>query len=453
MTALASGSPAPRSSSGGVGGSEANDLMTHLPILLKPDPTRVVIRPFMPADDEAEFANPQATRAQRIADRVLGLGEAEAAEELRGIMSGLSQHHRDVGRVLLRRYHDVNGLSIAAASISPDQTHLIGAYFSEEYAFEAAALFNPSIVPAPDQAGAPAGALRFVLSLRGVGEGQVSSITFRTGLLLADGSVTIDEPSAQAVSPRIEFVPGGATDDPGVRLFCDESRDLSETVIFPVTDHQRHGIEDLRLVRFVDDDGNVSYLGTYTAFSGDDIREELLLTTDFKTIDLSALRGAATRNKDMALFPRKIAGRYAMLGRQDHENIWLQTSTDLYKWEGGAKIVSPRWPWEFVQMGACGSPIEIDEGWLVITHGVGAVRNYCIGACLLDRDDPSKLLARVTLPLIRPSEAERYGYVPNVVYSCGALLHGRTLLLPYALADNVTSFATVPLDRLMATMK
>jgi len=447
MTALASGLI-----SSGATVSSPDALVSHLPVLLKPDPARVVIRPFMPAEGEPEFANAACTRAQRIASRVLALSEADTTDELHGIRDSLSQHHRDVDSVLLRRYHDINGLSIAAASVSSDQAHLIGAYFSEEYAFEAAALFNPSIVPAPDQAGVPSGGLRFVLSLRGVGEGHVSSITFRTGLCLADGSVQVDAPSAQAVSPRIKMIPGGAPDDPGVRLFCDESRDLSETVIFPITDHQRHGIEDLRLVRFVDDDGNVTFLGTYTAFSGSAIREELLRTTDFKTIDLSALHGASTRNKDMALFPRKIDGRYTMLGRQDHENIWLLTSTDLYDWEGGAKILTPRWPWEFVQMGNCGSPMEIDEGWLVITHGVGAVRNYCIGACLLNRDDPSKVLSRVTAPLIRPSEAERYGYVPNVVYSCGALLHGRTLLLPYAIADNATSFATVQLDRLLAAM-
>jgi predicted GH43/DUF377 family glycosyl hydrolase len=270
--------------------------------------------------------------------------------------------------------------------------------------------------------------------------------------LHADGSVVIDEPSQRAVSPRIKPIPGGAPDDPGVRLFCEDCHDLSETVIFPITDHQRHGIEDLRLVRFVDDDGNATYLGTYTAFSGSDIREELLRTTDFQTIDLTALTGSAAQAKGMALFPRKIAGRYAMLGRQDHENIWLLTSNDLYHWEGGARLLSPQWPWEFVQMGNCGSPIEIDEGWLVLTHGVGAVRNYCIGACLLDKTDPGKVLARVTLPLIRPGATERYGYVPNVVYSCGALVHGRLLLLPYAIADNVTTFATVPLDALLAAM-
>ena len=427
-------------------------IVSHFPILLRPDPARVVIRPFVPAQDEADFATAGCTRAQRIADRVLALDPADVAEELRGIVASLGEHHRDVGRVLLRRFHEVNGLSIAAASASADQAHLIGAYFSEEYAFEAVALFNPSIVPAPDQSAAPAGALRFILSLRGVGEGHISSITFRTGLLLADDSVIVDAPSKRAVSPRIKTIPGGAPDDPGVRLFCDESHDLSETVIFPVTAYQRHGIEDLRLVRFVDDDGNATYLGTYTAFSGDDLREELVRTTDFETIDLTALGGSAARAKGMALFPRKIAGRYAMLGRQDHENIWLLTSNDLYRWDGGAKLLKPRWPWEFIQIGNCGSPIEIDEGWLIITHGVGAVRNYCIGACLLDKDDPSRVLARVTSPLIRPSAAQRFGYVPNVVYSCGSLVHGRKLLLPYAIADDVTAFATVGLDSLIAAM-
>jgi predicted GH43/DUF377 family glycosyl hydrolase len=429
-----------------------DDIVSHLALLLKPDATRVVIRPFVPSEDEPEFATAGCTRAQRIADRILALDPAAGAEELGGIVAGLSDHHRDVEQVLLRRFHAINGLTIAAAAVSDNQAHLIGAYFSEEYAFEAAALFNPSIAPAPDQTGVPTGALRFILALRGVGEGHVSSITFRTGMVLADNSITVDAPSERAVSPRIKLIPGGAPDDPGVRLFCEDSHDLSETVIFPVTACQRHGIEDLRLVRFIDDDGNATFLGTYTAFSGSDSREELLRTVDFKTIDLTALGGSVARTKGMALFPRKIGGRYAMLGRQDHENIWLVMSDDLYRWDGGAKLVEPRWPWEFVQMGNCGSPIEIDEGWLVITHGVGAVRNYCIGACLLDKSDPAKVLARVTMPLIRPDAAERYGYVPNVVYSCGALVHGRILLLPYAIADNVTTFATVQLDALLAAM-
>jgi predicted GH43/DUF377 family glycosyl hydrolase len=430
----------------------AEELVTHSRVLLQPDPTRVVIRPFTPADDAVEVTATGGTRAQRIADRILALDSNDIAEELHSVLAKMSEHHRDVKNVLLRRFHDINGLSIAPAAVSSDQAHLIGAYFSEEYSFEAAALFNPSIVPDPDQMGVPDGALRFIMSLRGVGEGHISSITFRTGVLNADGSIVVDSPSELAMSPCIEMIPGGAPDDPGVRLTCEDRHDLSEIVIFPVTFHQRHGIEDLRLVRFVDDDGHVTFLGTYTAFSGDSLREELLRTTDFRTFDLTALGGSGARAKGMALFPRKIAGRYAMLGRQDHENIWLLTSDNLYRWDGGAKLVTPRWPWEFIQMGNCGSPIEIDEGWLVITHGVGSVRTYCIGACLLDKDDPSKVLTRITFPLIQPSEAQRYGYVPNVVYSCGALVHGRMLLLPYAIADNATTFATVGLDSLIAAM-
>ncbi len=424
-------------------------IIDHIPVVLRPDPARVVIRPFVPADDPAPRDRP---RAQRIADRVRALTKPELTEELVRVTAGLSERHSDVEAVLLRRYHEVNGLLIDACTIDREQSLLIGAYFSEEYAFEGAALLNPSIVIHPDQSGVAKGDMRFVLSLRGVGEGHVSSVTFRTGTCSADGTIVLDTPGLQAVAPRIELIPGGAPDDPGVRLSCDGANDLSQTVIFPVTERQRHGIEDLRLVRFADDDGNITYFGTYTAFSGAAIRQEILRTTDFRTFELTALRGKAAVGKGMALFPRRIDGRYAMLGRQDHENISLLTSSDLYDWQDGAVIVSPRWPWEYVQIGNCGSPIEIDEGWLVITHGVGTVRNYCIGACLLDRDDPSKLLARTTQPLIRPSPEERYGYVPNIAYTCGAMVHGRTLILPYALADSFTTFATVPLDRLLAAM-
>ena len=429
-----------------------NDLLTRLPITLRPDPSRVVIRPFMPADDQAPFISPSLSRAQRIANRVLDLDPPDVRRALAHFTDSLEKHHRDVPKVLLRRFHEVNGLVIDPGSIDADQSLLVGAYFSEEYSFEAAALFNPSIVPHPDQAGVPEGALRFLLSLRGVGEGNISSVTFRTGLW-SRGALTIDPPSIRAISPRIKLIPGGEPDDPGVRLFCEDARDPSEIVIFPVTPVQRHGIEDLRLVRFVDDDGNATYLGTYTAFSGGGIRQEILSTTNFATIDLTALRGPGTDNKGMALFPRKIGGRYAMLGRQDHENIWLQMSDDLYNWNAGVKIVAPLHPWEFVQVGNCGSPIEIDEGWLVITHGVGAVRNYCLGACLLDKDDPSKLLGRLSEPLIRPDPEDHDGYVPNVLYSCGSMVHERTLLLPYAIADSFTTFASVALDRLLAAMK
>ena len=420
--------------------------------MLRPDPRRVVIRPFEPDDEAAGLVVTPPSRAQRIADRVVSLSHDDLKLELQRVTVSLAGRYNDIEGIFMRRFHAVNGLVIDHCALQDDQALLIGAYFSEEYAFEAAALLNPSLVAHPDQTGVPDGGIRFILSLRGVGEGHISSVTFRTGIYAANGSIALDPVSPQAITPRIEYIPGGASDDPGVRLFCEESKDLSEVVIFPITSRQRHGIEDVRLVRFTDEDGHVTYYGTYTAFSGQDARQELLRTTDFATFELNALHGPATANKGMALFPRKINGKYATLGRQDHENIWLCLSDDLYQWNEAVRVVAPRWPWEFVQIGNGGSPIEIDEGWLVITHGVGAVRNYCLGACLLDKADPAKLLARTTYPLLRPAAEERFGYVPNVTYTCGAMLVGRTLLLPYALADSFTKFAAIPIDKLLAAM-
>lgn len=422
-------------------------IVVRSPLRIMPDPTRVVIRPFAPVDPASA-----SYRADRISQRVFALSPSELEEELRRTVTSLTARHGDVEELLLRRFDEVNGPIISRCSPTEDQARLIGAYFSEEYAFEAGALLNPSIVAHPDQSGVSGGDVRFILSLRGVGEGEVSSITFRTGIWHADGGLTLDPASRTALSPRIEMRPGPTTEFPDVRLHCEGGRDLSEIVIFPITPAQRHGIEDLRLVRFVGDSGEVSYIGSYVAFSGIGIRQEMLATTDFRTFDLSPLRGDAAENKGLALFPRKIGGRYAALSRKDHENIWFVQSEDLHDWRDGTKTVTPRWPWEFVQIGTCGAPIELDEGWLVITHGVGPVRNYCLGACLLDKADPSLILARSAKPFLRPSGAQRDGFVPNVIYSCGALLRERTLLLPYAVADNFTAFATIDIDRLIGEM-
>lgn len=420
-------------------------------LLLRPEPARVVLRPFVPAENGGtpSLGHP---RVERVLDRVLSLGETELADELGRVLSSLADRHRDVEQVLRRRYYDIVEPHAGSRAINPERMLLAGAYFTEEYSFEAAALFNPSVVAHPDQTGVPEGSMRIILSLRGVGEGHISSIIFRTGMFSADGTLTIDAPSRWAASPQIETIPGGAPDDPGVRLFFG-CADVSELVLFPVTYRQRHGIEDLRLTRFVEDDGHATYLGTYTAFSGESVRQELLRTRDFVSFDLNALGGALSATKGMALFPRRIDGHYAMLGRHDHENIWLLKSTHLYEWEAGEVIVTPRWPWEFVQIGICSPPIEIDEGWLFITHGVGPIRNYCLGACLLDKRDPSKLLARSVEPLVRPSPDSRDGYVPNIAYSCGALVLGRTLLLPYGIADTFTAFAIRPIDDLLKSMR
>jgi len=426
----------------------APDLMTHSDVILRPDPSRTVIRPFSPEDPSA-FVVKDHPRAQRIADRVLSMDAGWLADVQALLLDTMEERHRGAESLFLRRAEEMSPL-IGRGQLTHKQMLLIGAYFSEEYSFEAAALFNPSIVPHPNQDGVPEGGLRFILSLRGIGEGHVSSVTFRTGMWHADGSIVVDPPSPEGVPPRIEQ--GGENDDI-VHLICEDSREVSETVIFPILPSQRQGVEDMRLVRFVEDDGSVHYYGTYTAFSGADVRSELLHAKDFRRFEMHKLRGDATGNKGMALFPRRIDGRYRMIGRQDNESLWLLSSDDLHVWNGGEKIVSPKWPWEFVQMGNCGSPIEIDEGWLVMTHGVGLMRAYCMGAVLLDKQDPSKLLARVRRPLITPSPKVRGGYVPNVVYSCGSLLRGRELLVPYGVADQFATFASVSVDAVLGAME
>ena len=429
---------------------DGQPILDHHDLTLRPDPARTVVRPF-DLEYPGRFRVDGHSRAQAIVDRILTLDDAALAAELAIITDSLDARHRDVDAMLLRRYEEIAGTLTDIPSARDGQRRLIGAYFSEEYSYESAALFNPSTVLAPDQSDAPEGGVRFVLSLRGIGEGHVSSVAFRTGSWVPGQALSVDDPSPVAVPPIIEgsSVEAGAA----VKLHCGGSLQISETVLFPMLPSQRQGIEDVRLVLFTEDDGSTTYHGTYTAFSGADARPELLSGSDFKAFEMRALSGDAAGAKGMALFPRRIGGRYVMLGRQDSESIWLHTSDDILTWNGGGKVVSPRYPWEFVQMGNCGSPIEVDEGWLVFTHGVGTVRNYCVGACLLDKDDPSKLLARTPEPILTPSPMERDGYVPNVVYSCGALAVGRDILLPYGVADSFTAFATTTVDRLLAAME
>ncbi|MFN0193582.1 MAG: glycoside hydrolase family 130 protein, partial [Aestuariivirga sp.] len=333
-------------------------------------------------------------------------------------------------------------------TFTPIQRQLVGAYFLNEYSFEAAALFNPSIVAHPDQSAA--GGTRFILSLRAVGEGHISSLTFRSGTIGKDGALSIDPTVRLASSPRIASRIQTAYGDE-MELVFDATEDISERIIFPVTESQANGIEDARFVLF-EDQGERIYYATYTAYSGKGIRSELLETRDFLTFRMLPLGGAAARNKGMALFPRKIGGRYATIARQDNENLYLIYSEDLRTWENGQIILRPRYPWEFFQIGNCGSPIELDEGWLLFTHGVGPVRRYSVGAVLLDKDDPSKVIARTSEPLLRPEPSEREGYVPNVVYTCGALRYNHSILLPYAVSDTYTCFAWIGIGALLAAM-
>jgi len=385
--------------------------------------------------------------------------------------------------------------------------------FMHEYSPESTALFNPSIVLHPDQSGLQKGELRFILSLRATGEGHISSITFRAGVFSAQNTITITPPVPFIMEPELnlnavydkalfsrELLEVNARNDFSHRVLnqlqqsfvlddlyriieaerrnsdSNPATDLaarvilrlaesnyevsfssvsqiSQRVIFPSTVSQRNGIEDARFVRFANEDGTFTYYATYTAYDGRTTLPQLLETSDFVHFKLSTLNGTAVENKGMALFPRKINGDYVMLSRQDDENILIMFSDNLHFWENARLLLSPSQPWEFFKIGNCGSPIETEEGWLVLSHGVGAMRKYCIGAFLLDLNDPSRVTGRLREPLLSPNESEREGYVPNVVYSCGALLSGRELLIPYAMSDFATTFATVSLDELLLAME
>lgn len=420
-------------------------------LYLRPDPARVVVRPFKPATEPRDLNPTDKARANHIVDRVLALDPATAASQLADVLENFQGRHRNLLETFEARADEMEGAFDTHASFSKMQRRLVGAYFLHEYSFEASALFNPSIVSHPDQSGAPEGGRRFILSLRAVGEGHVSSLTFRSGSIAPGGSVTVDPTARLASVPKVRSRVTGPDGDT-VEVSFSPDEDISERVIFPITDSQSNGIEDARFVEFADG-GRKTFYATYTAYSGKAIRSELIETADFISFRLSPLRGAAARNKGMALFPRRFDGKYAMIGRQDNENLYLIYSDDLYSWDGGVAFLKPRFPWEFVQIGNCGSPIELDEGWLLLTHGVGPIRKYSIGAVLLDKDDPSKVLARSREPLVRPEPSEREGYVPNVVYTCGAMRHNDLVILPYAVSDTFSNFATIKIAALLRSME
>lgn len=473
--------------------------------ILRPDQSRVLLRPFNPGG---------ADRMRGVIGRVLAIPEARASGLLEEIATNFSQRHDDISGRFLERFEQIRGMLPAGARPSAARKRLIGSYFLAEYSLESAALFNPSIVPHPDQSDAPSGGLRFILSLRATGEGHVSSLTFRAGTIHPDNRIEIDTPTGFLTEPRQipnpvyekglfarKLAELGLTREVSRRItdrlpdsFALENlrvavreelshsqesitsqdraeaqsiltlalsnyevrfrpgQQLSQRILFPASPSQSNGIEDARFVRFENDDGARIHYATFTAYDGRVIMPELVETTDFLHFRFLTLNGPAVQNKGMALFPRKIAGRYAMLSRQDNENISLMFSENVHFWNERELLLQPAYPWELVQIGNCGSPIETDAGWLVLSHGVGPLRSYSIAAFLLDRDDPSKIIGRMQQPLIRPNASEREGYVPNVVYTCGALLHKGTLIIPYALADHATGFATVPLSEVLAAM-
>jgi len=421
-------------------------LFNRQALYLSPDPSRVVVRPFRPALEPRDFNPIDKTRANHIVDRILALGDDDVEALLSATLANFDGRHRNLLAIFEHRAQEMEGAFSSHPGFSEERRQLIGAYFLHEYSFEAAALFNPSIIPHPDQSNVPAGALRFILSLRAVGEGHISSLTFRSGIIAPDGTVSIDPPARLAVVPKVHARVGDRLD-----LGFELEGDITERVIFPVTEMQANGIEDARFVAF-EHEGKTTYYATYTAYSGREVRSELLATDDFLSFHMAPLKGPAARNKGMALFPRKIGGRYAMLARHDNENLYLLYSDDLMEWGLGTPVLKPEYPWEFVQIGNCGSPIELDEGWLVFTHGVGPIRRYAIGAALLDKDDPSRVIGRSREPLVQPETEEREGYVPNVVYSCGALKHGDRIILPYAISDSFSTFATIDTRRLLDLM-
>lgn len=421
--------------------------ITTLPIRLTADPARVVIRPLHISPGGPAKPN----RTRRIVDAVLALSDAECDEENALVDHDFDGRHWQTQGIYLERFrHVAEELGLNPSKISAAKQELIGASFCHEYSYAAAAIMNPSIVPHPDQTGLAPGDVRFVLSLRTVGEGHISSIAFREGILYANGTMSL------LVQPPFAMAVNGITqqeiDENDVRVARHENASLSGSVIFPFTRQQRNGLEDLRLVRFAEPGESPIYYGTYTAYSGADIASELLSTRDFRAFRLQPMRGRAAASKGMALFPRRIGGRYAVIGRQDNENLYFLESDDLLRWGDGARIMEPRFAWERIQIGNCGPPVELEEGWLLLTHGVGAMRQYSIGAALLDKADPRKVLARTPLPLLRPSDESREGYVPNVVYTCGALATNGFLFMPYGVADSSVAFCTIPLKGLLESM-
>ncbi|MBX9815859.1 MAG: glycoside hydrolase family 130 protein [Sphingomonas sp.] len=393
------------------------------------------------------------SRTERLVREVRAMSAERARCELDLVLTDFEARHWQTRRIFMTRYHEIAAqLQLDDATIDDEHRQLIGAYFCHEYSYAAAALMNPSAVPHPDQSGMPEGSLRIAMSMRAVGEGHISSIAFREGIITADHELMLaPEPpfatATDAIGADDRLLPSGP-----VTVHRHRDSTLSGTVIFPMTTAQAKGLEDLRLVRFDHGDGDHEWLGTYTAYNGSAIQSELLRTRDFRRFDLVPLSGSAARNKGMALFPRRIDGRYWMIGRQDGENLFLIASDTLTHWEEGEKLLTPRYSWELVQIGNCGAPIELDEGWLLLTHGVGAMRKYSIGAVLLDKDDPARVIGRTRAPVLAAADQDREGYVPNVVYSCGGLRHGDCLFLPYGVADSSIAFAFVRIPDLLAAM-
>jgi len=472
-----------------------------------PDSKRVITRFYMPGGDG---------RGEFIIKKVMSLSEDEVKTVFTGVLRDFTHRHRNITKVFKKHFnniaHIIEDLKIAPDSLSRERRLLIGSYFSHEYSIESAAFFNPSVVEDPDQANLEDGEKRIIVSFRATGEGHISSIVFRSGIINKNNELRFKPVNPFVEQPEVIIVPQyekihflikleemdihkdivdlvmsrlgdrftyselqGSIHEcvKDVKLSYSKKNVLqsiiwlaranyeitfslntaiSERVIFPVSDSEKNGIEDARFVKFIYDDGRVIYYSTFTAYNGFAILPKILETEDFYHFKVSPVHGKCAQNKGMALFPKKINGKYAMISRIDGFCNYIMYSDDIHEWQQAQRIEEPEYPWEFVQVGNCGSPIETEKGWLLVTHGVGPMRKYCLGISLLDLNNPARVICQLSEPLLVPNDEEREGYVPNVVYSCGAIIHNNELIIPYAMSDSVSSFVSVSLDVLFAKM-
>jgi len=472
-------------------------------LIIYPDKNRVIARFF--------FNNEK--RAKDLINRIIEMPESSCKSLMNNVLREFSKRHRSITNVFIRNFNKVKHIAneiVDINGLSEWRKLLIGAYFTMEYSIESAALFNPSIIEDPDQEGLEQGETRVIISLRATGEGHISSLVFRRAIIDKHNNIILQEPGAYVSEAEVikdyeynknNFIEKLKTmnympelhnlvldqlkdnftydeifqavknvkeinnyllleqkiaieeilwlADSHYELKFSLDSDISERVIFPLSKFEKNGIEDARFVKFVDENNETTYYATYTAYDGYNIMPKIIETKDFYNFKISPLHGKYAIDKNLALFPRKINGKYAMISRIDGVNNYIMFSDNLYVWDNVELLEQPEYPWELVQIGNCGSPIETDRGWLLLTHGVGPVRKYCIGACLLDLDNPQKIIGRLDEPLLLPSEEEREGYVPNVVYSCGSFVHNNELIIPYGMSDYATRFASVNLNELL----
>ncbi|MFO7734655.1 MAG: glycoside hydrolase family 130 protein [bacterium] len=478
-----------------------NEIVKNTGIVFAPNEHRVILRSRISKNK---------SRIKKIISRVLSLKKTEVSKELENVLKKFSHRHHNLEFILENQFETVRKHISVNADISHDRRLLTGSFFCSEYSFESAALFNPSIIPHPNQSKLAKGSLRFIISLRATGEGHISSLAFRSGVIDKNCNIKIDDSSLFASAAEmktdavynktvftrklremgiqnrcssliLDAIPNKFTFDELLSKTncsiinqkslnqsekftiekmewlakCNYEADfahathLSERVLFPLSPSEQNGIEDARFTLFIDDNGDHRYLATYTAYNGKEIFPQLLETENFEHFKMTTLNGNSAVNKGMALFPRKINGRFAMISRQDNENLFIMYSDKIHFWHEAKLIMKPIYSWEFLKIGTCSAPIETEKGWLLLTHGVGAFRQYSIGAMLLDKKNPEKILGRLSEPLIQSTEKTRSGYVPNVVYSCGALIHQDNLIIPYAMSDRQSAISLVSLPDLL----